>query len=68
MKVLPSTSSSREPRARAMNNGLPPTATVYERLGKEKGVDDVVTDFLARVVADPKINGYFLNSTLESSH
>src|SRR5712691_1718750 len=26
MKVLPSTSSRREPRARAMNNGRPPTA------------------------------------------
>jgi hemoglobin len=45
----------------------PPTEAVYDRLGKAKGVDTVVTDFLSRVTADPKINGYFLNSTLDAA-
>jgi hemoglobin len=45
----------------------PPTEPVYDRLGKANGVDAVVTDFLTRVTADSKINGYFLNSTLDSA-
>jgi truncated hemoglobin YjbI len=44
------------------------TEPVYARIGKAKGVDAVVTDFLERVTADPKINGYFLNSTLDTAH
>jgi truncated hemoglobin YjbI len=46
----------------------PPTEPVYDRLGKAKGVETVVTDFLTRVKGDSKINGYFLNSTLDEAH
>lgn len=51
------------------SDGAPPAPTepIYQRLGKASGVDAVVTDFLSRVTADPKINGYFLNSTLDTT-
>ena len=42
-----------------MQNGL------YDRLGGEQGITTVINDFVGRVVADPKINGYFLNSSVE---
>src|SRR5262245_23161798 len=45
-----------------------PAEPVYQRLGKASGVEAVVTDFLTRVKADPQINGYFLNSTLDEDH
>ena len=48
-----------------------PTAmstTLYERLGEEAGITQVITDFLTRVVSDPKINGYFLNSSVNQAH
>ena len=44
------------------------TETVYTRLGERAGIAAVVKDFLAAVVADPKINGYFLNSSVNQEH
>jgi hemoglobin len=41
------------------------TDTVYYRLGEEAGVRAIARSFLATLYADTKINGYFLNSTLE---
>lgn len=38
--------------------------TIYHRMGRKPGVQTVIDDFVARVVADPKINGYFLNAQL----
>lgn len=39
---------------------------LYDRLGGEEGIRAVVEDaVLLRIAADPKINGYFLNSTVE---
>jgi truncated hemoglobin YjbI len=37
------------------------TTTLYGRLGGEAGVTAVIDDFLPRVLANPAINGYFLN-------
>ncbi len=42
--------------------------TLYARLGKQPGIEAVVEDFLSRVLSDEKINGYFLNSTLDQQH
>ena len=42
-------------------------ATIYQRVGRKPAVDAVVADFLARVVDDPKINGYFLNDSLDTA-
>jgi hemoglobin len=42
-------------------------ASLYDRLGGEKGIQTVIGDFLQRVLGDPKINGYFLNSTVDGS-
>jgi truncated hemoglobin YjbI len=39
--------------------------TLYARLGGGDGIKTVVGDFVGRVVADPKINGYFLNGTVD---
>jgi hemoglobin len=44
------------------------TETVYARLGERAGIVALVKDFLTAVVADPKINGYFLNSTVNQQH
>lgn len=44
-----------------------PAEPVYSRLGEAKGVQAVVADFLARVNADEKINGYFLNASLDAT-
>ena len=45
----------------------PGETTLYQRLGAEPGIRAVITDFVGRVVADPKINGYFLNSSVNGS-
>lgn len=41
--------------------------TLYTRLGKEPGIQNIVQKFVSDVKADPKINGYFLNSSLDST-
>ena len=41
-------------------------ANLFQRLGGEAGIRTVITDFVVnRVLKDPKINGYFLNSTVD---
>ncbi len=42
-----------------------PETTLYERLGEEAGIRTVINDFVGRVVADPKINGFFLNKSVD---
>ena len=42
-------------------------ATLYERLGETAGITTVVNDFVGRVVGDPKINSYFLNSSVDAT-
>lgn len=49
---------ARSPDARELDAR---TTTLYERLGEEAGVTAVIDDFLPRVLANPAINGYFLN-------
>jgi hemoglobin len=44
-----------------------PSNTLYQRLGSEAGIRKVVTDFVSRVVNDPKINGYFLNAKVDGN-
>jgi hemoglobin len=44
------------------------TETAYTRLGAHAGISKLVQDLLAEVLADPKINGYFLNSSLDQAH
>ena len=44
-----------------------PAGALYQRLGGDNGIRTVVTDFVNRVVKDPKINGYFLNSTVSGA-
>jgi truncated hemoglobin YjbI len=39
--------------------------TLYDRLGQESGIRTVITDFVGRVVTDQKINGYFLNKSVD---
>lgn len=39
--------------------------TLYQRLGGAAGIRGVVEDFVARVSADPAINGYFLNASVD---
>ncbi len=43
------------------------TGSLYQRLGEEAGIQKVVGDFVGRVVKDSKINGYFLNNTLDAT-
>jgi truncated hemoglobin YjbI len=49
---------------------LPPNArpatsdALYQRLGRAEGIRTVMTDFVGRAAADPKINGYFLNAVV----
>jgi len=45
-----------------------PSDALYVRLGKADGIQAVVTDFLGRVEADSKINGYFLNTSVDATH
>lgn len=40
-------------------------ALLYDRLGQAAGIRDVVEDFVERVSADDKINGYFLNASVD---
>lgn len=43
--------------------------SLYQRLGGAAGINTVVTDFVVnRVLRDPKINGYFLNSTVDGTN
>ncbi len=42
-------------------------STLYDRLGKEAGIGTVMDDFIVRVVGDAKINGYFLNNSVQGS-
>lgn len=49
------------------DDGSSGSDTIYSRLGKSEGIQAVVHDFLAAVDADPKINGYFLNSSVNQS-
>lgn len=49
---------ARQPDAREADAG---EQTLYDRLGGQAGIQGVVDDFLARVLDNPKINGYFLN-------
>jgi truncated hemoglobin YjbI len=37
---------------------------LYRRLGGDPGITLVVNDFVKRVAGDPRINGYFLNSSV----
>ena len=48
-------------------DGRPAPAGLYQRLGGEPSIRAVVTDFVTRVVKDPKINGYFLNSSVSGA-
>lgn len=38
-------------------------ATVYQRVGRKPAIGAVVTDFEARVAADPRVNGFFAGVT-----
>ena len=49
---------ARTPDARELDAG---EDTLFDRLGGQAGVQGVIDDFLARVLDNPKINGYFLN-------
>jgi hemoglobin len=37
------------------------SALLFDRLGGQTGIEAVIDDFLAKVLANPEINGYFLN-------
>ncbi|MEW6544773.1 MAG: group 1 truncated hemoglobin [Nitrospirota bacterium] len=39
-------------------------ASLYERLGKKEAITAVVDDFVARVAADPRINGKFASANI----
>ncbi|MDC0672989.1 hypothetical protein [Nannocystis radixulma] len=43
-------------------------AALCERLGGEPGIGELVTGALAVILADDKINGYFLNSDVDGNH
>jgi truncated hemoglobin YjbI len=40
--------------------------TIYHRFGRKPVIQQVINDFIGRVVTDPKINGFFLNSDLDA--
>lgn len=40
-------------------------ASLYDRLGGEEGIRTVVTNAVTAIVADPAINGYFLNASVD---
>ncbi|HEY0713382.1 MAG TPA: DUF4394 domain-containing protein, partial [Polyangia bacterium] len=45
-----------------------PASKLYDRLGAEGGIRTVVTDFVVnRVLKDAKINGYFLNRSVDGT-
>jgi truncated hemoglobin YjbI len=44
-------------------------SSLYDRLGGAAGINTVITDFVVnRVLQDSKINGYFLNSTVDGGN
>jgi len=45
---------------------VPDQGSLYERLGQEPGIRGVVNDFVERISEDEKINGYFLNSSVDA--
>jgi truncated hemoglobin YjbI len=47
------------------DSGMPTQTKLYDRLGKNAGITAVINDFVGRVLANPKINGYFLNSSVD---
>ncbi len=51
-------------RAIAIDSGE--GSALYQRIGRAAGVRTVIGDFLGRVLKDSKINGFFLNSTLNA--
>jgi truncated hemoglobin YjbI len=42
--------------------------SLYQRLGGQAGISKVVGDFLGRTLADPRINGYFLNAKVDGNN
>jgi hypothetical protein len=38
--------------------GVAKDKTLYDNLGKKKGIESVVTDFVGRCAADPRIKGF----------
>ncbi len=40
-------------------------STLYQRLGGQVGVHDIVTDFLINVADDPRIVGYFAHTNID---
>jgi truncated hemoglobin YjbI len=46
-------------------DGPPVAVSLYQRLGAEKGIRTVMTDFVTRVLGDAKINGFFLNAGVD---
>ncbi|MCB9638389.1 MAG: hypothetical protein H6727_05695 [Myxococcales bacterium] len=63
----PQVEATLEPQVEATPEPQPEATTLYQRLGEEAGITTVVGDFVTRVVGDSKINGYFLNSTLDAN-
>jgi truncated hemoglobin YjbI len=57
--------SPSQPRPAGGAAGAPSDA-LYRRLGGADNIRTVMTDFVGRAARDPKINGYFLNSTIDS--
>ncbi len=51
--------------SRPSDAGTVVASTLYERLGKNAGIKAVMDDFVGRVLANPKINGYFLNASVD---
>ena len=48
--------------------GVDAAASLYDRLGQQAGITTVINNFVGTVVADSKINGYFLNSSVDAAH
>jgi truncated hemoglobin YjbI len=65
--VLGQACSSSSGAAASADSGVKADA-LYQKLGAGAGIRKVVDDFLARVTADPKINGYFLNGGVDAKH
>jgi len=40
--------------------------TIFDRIGGDSGVSDLIDDFVSIVLTDPNINGYFSNDTLDA--
>ncbi len=60
--------SASTPRPDGGGGGDGPAAgALYTRLGAEAGIRTVMTDFVGRVVGDPKINGFFLNANVDGA-